>query len=88
MCMIHWEKIPQNTETFKMYSTSNNAIYDIFLNAIYMFSFYTNIFYVLLFCLKAWTMFIAKHLGTFQPKIRWVYDFPVRIQITTSDLNI
>jgi hypothetical protein len=68
-----------------MYSTSNNSIYDIFFNAIYIFSFYTNIFYLLLFCLRAWTMFIAKHQGTFQPKIRWVYDFPVRIQITTSD---
>jgi hypothetical protein len=30
-------------------------------------------------------MFIAKHRGAFQPKIIWVYDFPVRIQITTSD---
>jgi hypothetical protein len=56
-----------------------------FFNAIYIFSFYTNIFYLLLFCLRAWTMFIAKHQGTFQPKFRWVYDFSVRIQITTSD---
>jgi hypothetical protein len=83
--MTHWEKTAQNTKTLKMYSTSNNSIYDIFFNAIYMFSFYTNIFYLLLFCLRAWTMFIAKHRGAFQPKIRWVYDFPVRIQITTSD---
>jgi hypothetical protein len=30
-------------------------------------------------------MLIAKHQGAFQPKIRWVYDFLVRIQITTSD---
>jgi hypothetical protein len=30
-------------------------------------------------------MFIAKHQGAFQPKIRWVYDFLVRIQITTLD---
>jgi hypothetical protein len=56
-----------------------------FSNAIYIFSFYTNIFYGLLFFLIAWTMFIAKHQGAFQPKIRWVYDFPVHIQITTSD---
>jgi hypothetical protein len=42
-------------------------------------------FIFLLFFLRAWTMFIAKHQGTFQPKIRWVYDFPVCIQITTSD---
>jgi hypothetical protein len=84
MCMIHWEKIAQNTKTLKMYSTSNNPIYDIFCNAIYIFSFY-NIFYLLLFCLRAWTMFITKHQGAFQPKIRWVYDFPVRIQKITSD---
>jgi hypothetical protein len=85
MCMIHWEKIPQNTKTFKMYSTSNNSIYDIFFNAIYIFSFYTNILYLLLFCLRARTMFIAKYQGTFQPKIRWVSNFTVLIQITTSD---
>jgi hypothetical protein len=30
-------------------------------------------------------MFIAKHQGAFQLKIRWVYDFLVHIQITTSD---
>jgi hypothetical protein len=30
-------------------------------------------------------MFIAKHRETFQPKIRWVTNFLVRIQITTSD---
>jgi hypothetical protein len=61
------------------------SIYDIFFNAIYIFSFYTNIFYLLLFCLKAWIMFIAKHQGAFQPKIIWVYDFPVRIQTKNSD---
>jgi hypothetical protein len=43
MCMIHWEKIAQNTKTLKMYSTNNNSIYDIFFNAIYIFSFYTDI---------------------------------------------
>jgi hypothetical protein len=30
-------------------------------------------------------MFIAKQRGTFQEKIRWVYDFSVHILITTSD---
>jgi hypothetical protein len=30
-------------------------------------------------------MFIAKHQGAFQRKIRWAYDFPVHIQITTSE---
>jgi hypothetical protein len=70
-----------------MYFTSNNSIYDIFVNAIYIFSFYTNILYLLLFCVKAWTMFIANHQGPFQEKIRWVTDFLVHIQITTSDLE-
>jgi hypothetical protein len=72
-------KDPSEYKTFKMYSTNNNSIYDIFFNAIYIFSFYTNILYLLLFCLRAWTMFTAKHQGTFQPKIRWVTNFPVRI---------
>jgi hypothetical protein len=41
--------------------------------------------YLLLFCLRAWTMFIANHREPFQEKNRWVTDFPVRIQIKTSD---
>jgi hypothetical protein len=59
-----------------------------FYTNIYIFSFYTNIFYLLFFCLRAWTVFIAKHREAFQPKIIWVYDFPVHIQIYNFRLGI
>jgi hypothetical protein len=47
--------MPKNTKTFKMYSTSNDSIYDIFFNAIYIY-----IAFILTYCIF---YYFASELG-------------------------
>jgi hypothetical protein len=44
--------------------------------------------YLLLFSLRVWTMFIAKHRGPFRKTIQWVTNFSVRIPNNNFRLGI